>query len=212
VQRAADSSFQSRTYDSSSVRTMKFTELELRGAFVVDIEPHRDDRGFFARTWSEAEFLEHGLTAAISQCSVSYNERKGTLRGMHFQAAPDAEVKVVRCLAGAIWDVIVDLRPSSPTFKKWSATELSALNHRALYVPAGFAHGFQTLCDGSEVFYQISAPFKPEAGRGLRWNDPAIGIEWPNPHTPIMSERDHSYPDFSLRNGSAPTHQRTSQQ
>jgi dTDP-4-dehydrorhamnose 3,5-epimerase len=175
---------------------MKFSELELRGAFVIDIEPHRDDRGFFARTWSGEEFLDRGLMGAIAQCSVSYNERKGTLRGMHFQADPHGEVKVIRCSAGAIYDVIVDLRPDSPTFKKWSATELSALNRRSLYVPAGFAHGFQTLCEASEVFYQISTPYKQDAARGIRWNDPAIRIEWPDPANMTISERDNAYPNF----------------
>jgi dTDP-4-dehydrorhamnose 3,5-epimerase len=177
---------------------MRFTELKLAGAFAIDIEPHSDERGFFARTWSAAEFLDRGLSTAISQCSISYNERKGTLRGMHFQMEPYAEVKVIRCVAGAISDVIVDLRPDSATYRNWVAVELTAGNRRALYVPAGFAHGFQTLCDASEVFYQISTPYKSEAGRGLRWNDPGVGIQWPDPSNPTISERDSNYPDFQF--------------
>jgi dTDP-4-dehydrorhamnose 3,5-epimerase len=175
---------------------VKFTELKLAGAYVIDIEPHYDDRGFFARTWSQEEFVEKGLTAAISQCSVSFNKRVGTLRGLHFQTSPHAEVKLVQCTAGVIFDVIVDLRTDSPTFLQWSALELSAENHRILYVPAGFAHGFQTLSDASQVFYQISTAHVPEASRGIRWNDPSIRVEWPEAVNLTISERDRGYPDF----------------
>jgi dTDP-4-dehydrorhamnose 3,5-epimerase len=178
---------------------MIFTELELSGAFVIDIEPHQDDRGFFARTWSDSDFLARGLNASISQCSISFNERKGTLRGLHYQDVPHAEVKLVRCTAGAIYDVIVDLRFESATYLKWSAVELSAVNHRILYVPAGFAHGFQTLAEASEVSYQISCAHAPEASRGLRWNDPAAGIEWPDAKAATISDRDRAYPDFQRK-------------
>jgi len=180
-----------------------FTQLELPGAYVLDLEPHHDERGFFARTWCVDDFVSRGLNASFEQCSISFNEREGTLRGMHYQAAPHEEVKLVRCTAGAILDVIVDLRETSPTYTKWTAVELTAANRRQLYIPAGFAHGFQTLCDSAEIFYQISTGYQPGAVKGIRWNDPAFAIRWPNSHAPIMSERDRSYPDFHHRDGSA---------
>jgi dTDP-4-dehydrorhamnose 3,5-epimerase len=175
---------------------MRFTELALAGAYAIDIDPHRDARGFFARTWSADELAEHGLSTQLAQCSISFNERRGTIRGMHFQEAPYQEIKLVRCTAGAIVDVILDLRPASLTFTKWVSVELTAANHRSLYIPAGLAHGFQTIAEGSEVFYQISTSHRPDAARGVRWNDPTFQIEWPDPDSPILSERDRGYPDF----------------
>jgi dTDP-4-dehydrorhamnose 3,5-epimerase len=175
---------------------MHFTETALSGAYLVEPEMHRDVRGFFARTFCEDEFSANGLSPHVAQCSLSYNERKGTLRGMHYQAPPGAEAKLIRCTRGSIHDVIVDLRRSSSTFRKWIAIELSAANRRMLFVPEGIAHGFQSLEDGVEVFYQISIAYRPEAARGVRWNDPAFAIEWPLPN-PVLSDRDASFPDFS---------------
>jgi dTDP-4-dehydrorhamnose 3,5-epimerase len=172
-----------------------FTETGLSGAVIVDVEPHADERGFFARSWCIREFAERGLNPSVVQCNVSGNTAKGTLRGMHYQVAPHAEVKLVRCTKGAIYDVIIDLRPSSPTFLQHAGVELTADNHRALYIPEGFAHGFMTLHDDSEVFYQMSAFYEPTAARGVRWNDPIFGISWPLPVS-VISERDREYPDF----------------
>ena len=174
---------------------MRFEQSPLPGAFVVDVDRKDDERGFFARTFCHDEFAEHGLVADYAQSSVSYNKRKGTLRGMHFQKKPHEEAKVVRCTMGAIYDVIVDLRPGSPTQTRWFGIELSAVNRRALYVPKGFAHGFITLADESEVLYQISTQFHPESAAGVRWNDPAFTIEWPL-EAAVMSGRDRSYPDY----------------
>ena len=176
---------------------MIFSDTELAGAWIVDPERLEDERGFFARTFDAAEFARRGLRDAFPQCSVSFNARAGTLRGMHFQAEPHAEAKLVRCTAGAIFDVIVDLRPESPTRLRWLGVELSAANRRALYVPEGFAHGFQTLADASEVFYQISVPYHPASARGVRWDDPAFAIAWPAAERRILSERDRGYPDFA---------------
>jgi dTDP-4-dehydrorhamnose 3,5-epimerase len=173
-----------------------FTATELAGAWIVDPERLEDERGFFARTFDAGEFARRGLRSAFPQCSVSFNARAGTLRGMHFQAEPHAEAKLVRCTAGAVYDVIVDLRPESPTRLRWIGVELSAANRRALYVPEGCAHGFQTLADASEVFYQISVPHAAESARGVRWNDPAFGITWPAAERRTMSDRDCGYPDF----------------
>lgn len=174
---------------------MVFTETALRGAFLVAPEPHTDERGFFARTWSASEFESHALNPRLVQCSVSFNSRKGTLRGMHYQAEPFAEAKLVRCTHGAIHDVIIDLRPGSPTFTRSVGVTLSAKNRLMLYVPEGFAHGFETLADDTEVFYQISEHYSPEHGRGVRWNDPAFAIAWPAEPT-VISARDRDYPDF----------------
>lgn len=176
---------------------MKFTELKLSGAYLIEPERREDERGWFARTFSQDEFQAYGLNPLIVQTSVSFNHRAGTLRGMHYQADPHAEAKVVRCTAGAIYDVILDLRPFSPTFKQWLAVELTADNHRMLYIPEGLAHGFQTLVDHSEVLYQMSEFYHPESARGVRWNDPAFGIEWPAAER-IISERDQAFPDFTL--------------
>jgi dTDP-4-dehydrorhamnose 3,5-epimerase len=175
---------------------VRFTPLALQGPCLVDLEPIEDDRGFFARSWSPEEFAAQGLDTRVAACNVSFNRRAGTLRGMHFQAAPHGEVKLVRCTAGAIFDVVVDLRPASRTFRAWAGVELTARNRSALYIPEGFAHGFQTLQDDSEVLYQMGAPHVPGAARGVRWDDPAFGIEWPAPVS-IMSPRDASYPDFT---------------
>ena len=175
---------------------MVFTETPLKGAFVIDVERHEDERGFFARTFCRSEFAGRGLDIRVAQCSVSFNKRKGTLRGMHFQAAPHGEAKLIRCTAGSIFDAIIDLRSASATYKKYFGIELSVRNGKMLYVPEGFAHGFQTLEDNTEVAYQMSQPYAPEAARGYRWNDPTFGIQWP-PAERIIIERDRSYPDFS---------------
>jgi dTDP-4-dehydrorhamnose 3,5-epimerase len=172
-----------------------FLETTLPGTFVIELEPITDERGLFARTFCAEEFEANDLNPVIVQCNLSYNGRRGTLRGMHFQEAPYAECKLVRCTAGAIYDVIVDLRPESPTRCKWFAVELSATNRRMLYVPGGFAHGFQTLADGSEVFYQMSHVYVPSHARGVRWDDPAFGIEWPADER-VISKNDRQYPDY----------------
>jgi dTDP-4-dehydrorhamnose 3,5-epimerase len=172
-----------------------FKPTNFRGAYVIEPERRADFRGYFARTYCEKEFAAFGLETHIAQCSVSFNQRKGTLRGMHYQVAPFEEVKVVRCIRGAIYDVIIDLRPSSPTFKKHFAVELDERNGNALYVPAGFAHGFQTLAENSEVFYQMSQYFSESHARGVRWNDPAFAIPWPEDARTIL-ERDENYTDF----------------
>ena len=175
---------------------MLFTETGLAGAVVVDLEAHVDERGFFARSWCSREFEAHGLNPRVVQCNVSANAARGTLRGMHYQLAPHAEVKLVRCTRGAVYDVIIDLRETSPTYLRHVAVELTAENHRALYIPEGFAHGFLTLTDDSEVFYQMSAFYEPGAARGVRWDDRAFGISWPLPVT-VISKRDRGYPDFT---------------
>ena len=174
---------------------MIFTETKLPGAFVIKPEKFEDDRGFFALTWSQHVFAERGLESRQVECNTSFNRKCGTLRGMHYQTTPHEQVKLVRCTAGAIFDCIIDLRPSSPTFKDWMAQELTAENRLMLYVPVGFAHGFQTLCDGAEVFYQMSERYVAESGRGVRWNDPAFGISWPRPIS-VIAPRDRTYPDF----------------
>lgn len=175
---------------------MKFVATELPGAFVIDPVRLGDARGFFARTWSAEELVAHGCNATLVQCSISFNARAGTLRGMHFQLAPHAEAKLVRCTSGAIHDVIIDLREDSPAFLRHVAVELSAENRRMLYIPEGFAHGYQTLTDASEVFYQMSAAYVPSHGRGVRFDDPVFGIAWPPTTERIINERDRTYPDF----------------
>ncbi len=174
---------------------MILEETSLPGARLVRPEPHEDERGLFARVYDEEIFLEAGPETRYPQHSLSYNQRAGTLRGMHWQAEPHGEVKVVRCVRGRIWDAIVDLRPDSPTWLEWMGVELSAGNRLALYVPRGFAHGFVTLEDDSEVAYLISTPYAPEASRGARWDDPAFGIEWPR-RPAVISERDAGWKDF----------------
>jgi dTDP-4-dehydrorhamnose 3,5-epimerase len=175
---------------------MVFSETGLSGAVIVDVERQVDQRGFFARSWCTNEFAERGLNSRVVQCNVSGNTAKATLRGMHYQIAPHAEVKLVRCTKGAIYDVIIDLRQGSSTYLRHVGVELTADNHRALYIPEGFAHGFMTLCDETEVFYQMSALYEPSAARGVRWNDPAFGITWPLPIA-VISKRDQEYPDFN---------------
>lgn len=175
---------------------MKFAETPLAGAYIIDIEPIADERGFFARSWGRDEFAAHGLNSDLVQCNISCNTKKGTLRGMHYQAAPHGEAKLVRCTAGAIYDVIVDLRQDSPTYTAHVAVTLTAENRRALFIPEGFAHGFQALADNSEVFYQMSSLYVAEAARGVRWNDPAFAIEWPEDER-IISTRDRQWADFA---------------
>jgi dTDP-4-dehydrorhamnose 3,5-epimerase len=171
---------------------MIFTETTLKGSYLVDLDTHEDERGFFARSWCVNEFDEHGLNPRLVQCNISFNKARGTLRGMHYQTAPYPEAKLVRCTMGAIYDVIIDLREGSPTMRKWFGVELNSGNRRALYVPEGFAHGFQTLTEDAEVFYQMSEVFHPECTRGVRWDDPAFGIYWPVEQK-ITSARDSSY-------------------
>jgi dTDP-4-dehydrorhamnose 3,5-epimerase len=176
---------------------MVITETKLKGAFVVELEPFEDVRGFFARAWSDREFEAFGLNARFVETNISFNKKRGTLRGMHYQLPPYQQVKLVRCTRGSIYDVIIDLRTDSPTFKQWYALELSAENRLMLYVPGEFAHGFQTLRDNTEVFYQTSAYYAPEHGRGVRWNDFAFNITWPDDDL-VMVERDRNYQDFEV--------------
>lgn len=175
---------------------MIFVPTALPGAFVIELEKLEDERGFFARTWCAREFEAHGLNPRLVQCNTSFNRRKGTLRGMHWQAAPFEEAKLVRCTAGAIHDVVLDLRPGSPAYLKHLVVELSAADRRMLYVPEGCAHGFQTLADDTEVFYQMTEFHSPEHARGVRWDDPAFGLPWPAVER-TMSDRDRGYPDFA---------------
>ena len=175
---------------------MIFTETELAGAYIIDIKRIEDERGFFGRSWCRREFEDHGLNPTHVQSNVGFSHRQGTLRGMHYQAAPHAEAKLVRCTAGTIYDLIVDLRPDSPTHRHWLGVELSAENHRMLYVPEGFAHGYQTLTDNSEIFYQTSAFFNADSAGGVRYDDPAFGIEWPIAVS-VISDKDRSWPDYT---------------
>ncbi len=175
---------------------MIFKETKLRGAYVIELERHADERGFFARAYCEREFREHGLPTWYPQCNLSRNRLAGTLRGMHYQAAPHQEPKLVRCVAGALHDVIVDLRPDSPTHLGWLGVELSAEDGRALFIPPGFAHGFITLRDDTDVFYQMGQFYQPGSARGLRYDDPLIGIRWPREPS-LVAERDAAYPDFN---------------
>jgi dTDP-4-dehydrorhamnose 3,5-epimerase len=172
---------------------LKFIETSLPGAFLIEPVRLEDERGFFARTFCQREFEEHGLNPRICQCNISYNRSEGALRGLHYQKPPDPEAKLVKCIRGAIYDVIVDLRPGSPSFAKWYAAELSGDNRTMLYVPEGFGHGFQTLTGDAEVLYQMSEFYKPEATGGIRWNDPRLGIVWPRSE-PILSARDRALP------------------
>lgn len=174
---------------------MKFHETKLPGVFEIQLEPQSDERGFFARTWCQSEFEGHGLNSRLVQCSISFSTRRGTLRGLHYQAKPHEETKVVRCTRGAIYDVAVDLRHHSPTYKAWIAVTLTAENRRMLYIPEGCAHGFLTLEDNAEVCYQMTAFYNPESARGVRWDDPTFQIAWPE-HVEVISERDRSYPNF----------------
>ena len=175
---------------------MILTETALPGSFVIDLEPIEDPRGFCARAWDQKELAERSLDNRIAQCNISYSKRRGTLRGMHFQRPPHDEVKLIRCIQGALYDVIIDLRPSSPTYKRWLGVELSTKNRRALYVPRGFGHGFQTLEDDTEAFYMVSDFYAPDAEGGVRWNDPAFEIDWPLGAPTEISEKDATWPDF----------------
>ncbi|MFC2050905.1 dTDP-4-dehydrorhamnose 3,5-epimerase [Chloroflexota bacterium] len=174
---------------------MVFKETKLKGAYIIEIEPAEDERGFFARSCCQKEFEQHGLDFCIVQCNLSYNKKRGTLRGMHYQAAPYEEAKLVRCSMGAVYDVMIDLRPESSTFKQWVAEELTAQNCKMLYIPEGFAHGFLTLEDNTTVFYQVSEFYHSECERGVRWDDPVFGIEWPSKNY-IISAKDRQFPDF----------------
>ena len=174
---------------------MIFTPTKLKDAHIIDIEKREDERGFFARAWCRNEFEEHGLETLLAQANISLSKQKGTLRGMHYQVSPYEETKVVRCSRGALYDVIIDLRPDSPTFMQWTGVELSADNYRMLYVPRGFAHGFITLEDNTEASYQVSEFYTPGAEQGIRYNDPAFGIEWPL-EIQVISEKDGNWPDY----------------
>jgi dTDP-4-dehydrorhamnose 3,5-epimerase len=176
---------------------MIFTELELKGAFLVEVKKIEDERGFFGRAWCANEFKQHGLNPAFVQLNTSFSHKKGTIRGMHYQVDPYQEVKFIRCTRGRIYDVIIDLRPDSPTFMKWVGNELSADNYRMVYVPENFAHGFVTMEDHSEVYYPVSQFYTPGAERGLRWNDPAFKIKWPV-EISVVSDKDQSHMDFSI--------------
>ncbi|WP_299759237.1 dTDP-4-dehydrorhamnose 3,5-epimerase [uncultured Pontibacter sp.] len=175
---------------------MIFTETKLKGAFIIDVKRIEDERGFFGRSFCQNEFKEYGLTNDIRQTNVSYNKKKGTLRGMHMQLAPNEETKLVRCTRGAIYDVIIDMRPDSETYKQWIGVELTADNYRMLFVPEGFAHGFITLEDNTDVTYQVTEFYTPGAEKGIRWNDPAFNIQWPI-EPEVISEKDQAHPDFT---------------
>ncbi len=174
---------------------MIFTETPLPGAFVIDLEPVADERGFFARSWCAREFEQHGLNPRLVQCNISFNRKAGTLRGMHYQAPPHQEAKLVRCTRGSLYDVAVDLRPESPAYCRWYGVELSAENRKAFYIPEGMAHGFLTLKDDTEVFYQMSEWYHPESARGVRYDDPAFGIKWPIPVI-LISKRDMQHAEL----------------
>jgi dTDP-4-dehydrorhamnose 3,5-epimerase len=176
--------------------SMLFTETNLPGVYIVELQKLEDSRGFFARTWCQKEFAAHGLKFNIVQCNMTFSLRQGTLRGMHYQVAPYEEAKLLQCLQGAVYDVSIDLRPASPTYKHWIGLELTAENHTMLYLPEGVAHGYQTLCDNTQMFYQVSQFYQPEAERGVRWNDPAFGITWPETEHRLLSIKDQNWPDF----------------
>jgi len=184
-----------RSHPGSEGLSVIFHETKLKGSYILDLERMEDLRGFFARSWCQREFEAHGLNPRLAQCNISFNTAKGTLRGMHYQGKPFEEAKLIRCSMGAIYDVIVDIRPDSPSFKQNLSVLLTSGNRRMLYVPEGFAHGFLTLEENTEVFYQMSEFYAPECARGFRWNDPAFGIEWPT-DVRILSDRDRNYPDF----------------
>ncbi len=175
---------------------MIFTQTNLNGLFVIEPERLEDERGFFARTWCRREFETNGINVDFVQCNISFNKKKGTLRGMHYQTVPNEEVKLVRCTSGAIYDVIIDLRHDSETFKQWISVELTSENRKMIYIPEGFAHGFLTLEDNTEVFYQMSVYYSPESARGVRWNDSAFSIRWPI-DVKVISDKDNKYPDFA---------------
>lgn len=176
---------------------MLLTKTKLPLCFIIEPERFADDRGFFGRAWSESEFADQGLEVRFVEANISFNRRKNTLRGLHYQSPPHDQGKLVRCTRGAIYDVALDLRRDSPTYKQWVGVELSQENHRGLFIPGGFAHGFQTLSDDSEVFYEVTKKYAPESSYGVRWNDPAFNIEWPEAVHRIMIPRDRDYPDFN---------------
>jgi dTDP-4-dehydrorhamnose 3,5-epimerase len=184
-----------RSHSTCEGHLLIFRETELKGAFLIEPEELQDERGSFARIWCQRELAAQGLNPKLAQCSISFNRKRATLRGMHYQVAPHEEIKLVRCINGAVHDVIIDLRPESATFTRHFATVLSAANRRVLYVPEGFAHGFQTLEDHTEVLYLISEFYAPGSARGVRWDDPVFSIAWP-PGERIISDRDKAYPDF----------------
>lgn len=174
---------------------MKFIDTRFSGLYLIEPERLADDRGFFARTWCKREFIEHGLNPDLAQCNISFNRHRGTLRGMHHQVAPHEEAKVVRCTSGGIYDVVVDLRSESKTYKQWLSVELTADNRRMIFIPEGFSHGFMTLQDNTEVFYQMSTFYDPACARGVRYDDPAFGIKWPL-EIAVISDKDRQYQDF----------------
>lgn len=177
---------------------MKFTETKLQGVYIIEPERFEDERGFFLPSFSRREFEDRGLSSQFVESNISYNQRRGTLRGLHYQAMPYGQAKLVCCTRGAIYDVALDLRPNSATFRNWVGKELSAANRLMMYLPADFCHGFQTLEDDTEVFYQVSEYYQPEANRGWRWNDPAFSIQWPFPDQCVINKRDATYPDFNI--------------
>jgi len=177
---------------------MVFKETELKGAYIIELEQLEDVRGFFARSFCQKEFEEHGLNPRVAQCNISYSKNRGTLRGIHYQSTPYEEAKLVSCIRGAIYDVIIDLRPDSTTYCQWFAVELTAQDCKMIYIPEGFAHGFQALEDNTVVFYQMSEFYHPECADGVRWDDPVFGIRWPKIHHRIVSEIDQGYADFSV--------------
>jgi dTDP-4-dehydrorhamnose 3,5-epimerase len=175
---------------------MRFLPTPLDGAWLIELDLLGDERGWFARTFDADEFLARGMNPEIAQCNASFNARRGTLRGLHYQAEPHGESKLVRCVRGAVFDVAVDLRPASATYRRWHGAELSAENRLAFYIPEGLAHGFQTLTDDSEVLYQMGSAYVPDSARGVRFDDPAFAIQWPSADSRIVSERDSAFPDF----------------
>ncbi len=182
---------------------MIFKETKLSGAFIIELEPIRDNRGFFSRVWCQNEFEAHDLVTHFVQANITVSPQQGTLRGLHYQIAPHQEVKLVRCTQGAIFDVIIDLRPDSPTYMRWLELELSASNRKMIYIPGGFAHGYQTLANDTEVFYQVAQFYAPQYERGIRWNDPAFEIKWPETEAVILSQKDKNWSDFSIQEATA---------
>ena len=178
---------------------MIFIKTKLEGVFLIELDKREDDRGFFARFWDKKQFEDRGLSSKIQQCSISFNEKQGTVRGMHYQVSPYEEEKIVCCIKGKIYDVVIDLRPQSPTYNQWESFELNSMNYQMIYIPKGFAHGYQTLEDNTEVFYLMSEIYEPSKADGIRWNDPAFSIPWPCDMTKI-SERDKSFLDYKVEN------------
>lgn len=176
---------------------MILTETALKGAYIVEPEKYEDDRGYFARVFCETEFESHGFKISMLQSNIGFSHKKGTIRGLHYQVYPYAEVKLIRCIKGSIFDVIIDLRPDSLTYKQWFGIELNSTNNKMLLVPENFAHGYQCLANNTEVFYQVSQFYTPGAERGIRWDDPAFDIQWPEMYHPIVSEKDNQWPNFT---------------